>query len=264
MTTSHTIAALLADLRQNQSSSPRLIWYGTGGERVELSGRVLDNWIAKTSNLLVDELDADTGTTVLLDMPAHWRSLCWALAGWQAGTTIRMGEDDSSASSDIIVSTDPDRWASTVAAPQYLVAVALGALEMKWNGSLPADAVDYAAEVRSHADEYMGMTEPDPADVALQLKSEEISYQQLFSGFAEAGYAGAGAGGETLPEAPAEPARQTVLIDAGLQLPEVLQLALGTWAADGAVVLVHPDLEVTDSLIKGERITRRSGPGPGR
>ncbi|WP_026534924.1 TIGR03089 family protein, partial [Arthrobacter sp. H14] len=152
MKSTPTVAALLTGLRQNRASSPRMIWYGPGGERVELSGRVLDNWVAKTANLMVDNLDADESTTVLLDMPPHWRSLCWALAGWQTGATIRLDTDGDAASSDLIVTAQPEHWGDDVKAPQYLVAVALGALDMRWNGDLPADAVDYASEVRAHAD----------------------------------------------------------------------------------------------------------------
>ena len=52
---------LMTALRSGQSTSPRLTWYGPDSERVEFSGRVLDNWVAKTSNLLQDELDAEPG-----------------------------------------------------------------------------------------------------------------------------------------------------------------------------------------------------------
>ncbi len=52
---------LMTALRSGQSTSPRLTWYGPDAERVELSGRVLDNWVAKTSNLFQDELDAEPG-----------------------------------------------------------------------------------------------------------------------------------------------------------------------------------------------------------
>src|SRR6478735_7253781 len=58
MTTTPVID-LMGTLRSGNSTAPRLTWYGPDAERVELSGRVLDNWVAKTSNLLQDELDAE-------------------------------------------------------------------------------------------------------------------------------------------------------------------------------------------------------------
>src|SRR3712207_5978996 len=67
---------------------PRVTWYGPGGERIELSGKVLGNWVAKTANLLVDELDVEPGGTVGVDLPTHWRAVVWLLAGWAAGAQV--------------------------------------------------------------------------------------------------------------------------------------------------------------------------------
>ena len=60
---------------------------------MELSGKVLDNWAAKTSNYLAEELDAEPGTTVELDLPAHWKTLVWALGAWQAGCPLALSAD---------------------------------------------------------------------------------------------------------------------------------------------------------------------------
>ena len=68
---------LLLAFRTHNATSPRLTWYGPDSERVELSGRVLENWVAKTANYLVDELDAEPGSAVAVDLPVHWRSLVW-------------------------------------------------------------------------------------------------------------------------------------------------------------------------------------------
>ncbi|GAB3258027.1 TIGR03089 family protein [Arthrobacter pigmenti] len=271
-----SVTSLLQALRQYQPSSPRLIWYGTGGERVELSGRVLDNWVAKTSNLLVDDLDATEDSSVLLAMPPHWRSLCWVLAAWQVGATVALqpvefdsGEPGYDAAApqaasagkpgaDVVVTTEPERFAAVTAPPQYLVAVALGALQMKWDGELPSDTVDYAGEVRSHADEYVGLSEPGDDGDALQYGTSTLSYGQLFSGFARQDLQPPTDGAA----ADAAVRAQTVLVSAGLPMAEVLQIALGSWAAGGAVVLVHPQLEVTESLVNSERVTRRFGFDP--
>jgi len=85
---------LMTTLRSGHATSPRLTWYGPDSERVELSGRVLDNWVAKTSNLLQDELDAEPGMRLNLDLPAHWKSMIWALAAWLLGmeTVLDGGE----------------------------------------------------------------------------------------------------------------------------------------------------------------------------
>jgi hypothetical protein len=64
---------------------PRVTWYGPDGERVELSAKVLDNWVAKSANLLVDELDVGPGSAVLVDLSIHWRTVVWLLAIWATG-----------------------------------------------------------------------------------------------------------------------------------------------------------------------------------
>src|SRR5688572_18938796 len=71
---------------------PRLTWYGDDGERVELSGAVLENWVNKTTNLLVEEFDAEPGTRVVIDLPVHWRTVVWALAVWRVGATAVLVE----------------------------------------------------------------------------------------------------------------------------------------------------------------------------
>ncbi|MBP3037216.1 TIGR03089 family protein [Arthrobacter sp. zg-ZUI100] len=240
-----SVPALLSTLRTRQATSPALIWYGPSGERIELSGKVLDNWVAKTSNLLVDELDAEPGIRIRLDLPAHWKTLVWALAAWQTGCTVQLGEPahPGDAAADVAVSD------VTVTASQELldaaggtvVAVAQGALELRWPGDLPAGAVDYAAEVRSYADTYLSGEEAEEGYTALHSFLGEglnLSYGQL----AEAADGGT---------------RQTLLIPASVDLPSVLTAALRTWAAGGTIVLAASEVEVTERLLAAERITAR-------
>jgi uncharacterized protein (TIGR03089 family) len=94
---------LMTALRSGHSTSPRLTWYGPDAERVELSGRVLDNWVAKTSNLLQDELDAEPGMRLRLDLPAHWKSMILALAAWQLGMEVVL----DSAEADFLAHSRP-------------------------------------------------------------------------------------------------------------------------------------------------------------
>ncbi|MFC6258289.1 TIGR03089 family protein, partial [Kocuria oceani] len=82
-----SVPRLVDKLRR--SSHPALIWYGQDGERVELSGRVLDNWAAKTANLWVDELDLQAGDVVALGDEVHWRGLAVALGTWTMGAGLR-------------------------------------------------------------------------------------------------------------------------------------------------------------------------------
>ena len=229
MKPSISIADLLARLRPD--SSPCLVWYGPAGDRVELSGRVMDNWVAKTANLLAEELDVGEGTTVGLRMDPHWRSLVWALAAWQAGATVRL--DAAGPAPDVLVSADPELLSGD---STHQVLVALGALQLRWPGELPDGVLDYAAEVRSYADAYLGLDTLAADGVALEYDGGGLTFGQLL--------------GQPAPA-------RNLLVSAQTAWPEVLREALSTWQGGGTVVLVHADVEVTQRLLDSERVSAR-------
>lgn len=235
-----SVPAILSTLRTRQATSPALTWYGPDAERIELSGKVLDNWVAKTSNLLVDELDAEPGIRLLLDLPVHWKTLVWALAAWQTGCTVILGNNpsNSAAAPDITVTASQE---SLDTVEGTVVAVDLGALALRFSGTLPAAAVDYAAEVRSYADTYMAGDEAGENFTALHSSlgaGLTLTYGQL----AEAADGGSA---------------QTLLIPASADLPSVLAASLRTWAAGGSVVLAAAEVEITERLLAAEKITER-------
>jgi len=221
----------MTSLRSGNATAPRLTWYGPDSERVELSGRVLDNWVAKTSNLLQDELDAAPGMRVKLALPAHWKSMVWALAAWQVGLeTVLDGAD-----ADFLVTAATDEVAGHYDA---VIAVALPALAMRWPGTLPAGWVDYAAEVRSHGDVFMAHSDPDPAACAIRAgDGGSHSQQELLAGFA-------------VPHE--DGARIHLAVTDGLE--SALAGALGAWQHNGSVVLTAPEVVLTDHLLATERI----------
>ena len=224
---------LMTALRSGQATSPRLTWYGPDAERVELSGRVLDNWVAKTSNLLQDELDAEPGTRLRLDLPAHWKSVILALAAWQLGMEVVLGD----AEAELLATADPAPGAAQ-GAFDAVVAVALPALAMRWPGELPTGVVDYAAEVRSHGDVFMAHVDPEASRRAvLDAAGAEHTHGGLLDGFAAVHDDGV-----------------RLLVPAGEGLESALAQSLGAWRSDGSVVLVHPDVVVTEKLLADERV----------
>src|SRR5512133_1269924 len=69
--------------------TPFLTWYDDRrGERVELSFRTFDNWVAKTANLLVDELGAGPGDRVGALLVDHWQAPIVLAACWRAGVGV--------------------------------------------------------------------------------------------------------------------------------------------------------------------------------
>lgn len=237
-----TVATILHRLRGGNSSAPRLTWYGPSSERVELSGRVLDNWVAKTSNMLVEELDAESGTRFRLDLPPHWKSVIIALGVWQAGAVLVDGP------ADLIFSVEASGREQAAAREQagarvrqasgVRVVVALGALDLAYPGDLTVGDIDYAALVRQFADSFEPFDPPTAGDVAAEFDGARFTQSELLERFAAA----------------SEPRART-LVDAGRPLREVLSALLGVWAADGSAVLRHPDVEDTPKLRATERIT---------
>lgn len=140
------VPTLLSALMASDPGRPRITWYGEDGERVELSARVLENWVAKTANLLVEEVDAEPGTPVWIGLPAHWRSAVWVLATYATGAVLVARPTDAL----VVVSDDPP-----VAPGRRAVAVALPALSRAARPPTPG-VLDYNAEVAGQGDVFSG------------------------------------------------------------------------------------------------------------
>jgi uncharacterized protein (TIGR03089 family) len=171
-------------LLEHDPGRPRLTWYGPDDERVELSAKVLDNWVAKTANLLVEELDAGPGSRIAIALPPHWRSACWVLAVWSVGACAVIGRSDRRL--DVLVSSQarwllhPQPLVGDGARTAAMVAVALPALATSFGPDLPPSAIDAAVDVRSQGDVFLPFVLPAPGDPALQVgDGEPVTHDQL-------------------------------------------------------------------------------------
>jgi uncharacterized protein (TIGR03089 family) len=147
------ITARLRRWVRERGASPLLTYYDPGrGERTELSGVSLANWVDKTSNLLVDELDVVPGDVVDLTLatsrPGHWVTLVWVLAGWQVGAVVSPGQSQSR-----VAVLGPDDPVAAARADTVLVC-SLHPLGLPLPGPPPAGALDYALEVRVQPDQH--------------------------------------------------------------------------------------------------------------
>lgn len=139
---------------------PLLTFYdGATGERTELSGATLDNWVSKTANLLVDGLGLGPGDGAAVLLPAHWQTAAVLLGCWSAGLAVAHGPKLSR--SVEVVFADPDRveQAAGTAGGADVFAVSLHPLGLPLP-AVPAGASDFLAEVRGHGDRF---TPADPA-----------------------------------------------------------------------------------------------------
>ncbi|MCF2532687.1 TIGR03089 family protein [Yinghuangia soli] len=155
------------------------------GERVELSVATFDNWVAKTANLLQDDLGAEPGQRLALLLPAHWQAQVWLMASWAVGLVVV--PDGDPAGADLVVS-GPDTLDAARACGGERVALSLRPMGARFT-EVPAGFLDYAAEVAGHGDRFVPYV-PVGADAeALELDGRTRTA-------AEVGQAGADAAAE--------------------------------------------------------------------
>ena len=135
-------------------SRPFLTYYDDHtGERVELSYTTLDNWVAKTANLIQDELALAPGDEVAILLPTHWQTPIWLLACWSAGVVASVGEDPAAVARAAAVVAGPDSLAEAEACRGERIALALRPLGAPF-AKVPAGFSDYAAIVPGQGDRF--------------------------------------------------------------------------------------------------------------
>ncbi|MEW2359248.1 TIGR03089 family protein [Spirillospora sp. NPDC029432] len=237
-------AELLRRRVADDPSRPLVTFYDDAtGERVELSARTFDNWVAKTANLLVDGLAAEPGTRVVLALPPHWQSAAWLMACWAAG--LEAVPVDAEAAAAIGAGTEPPGTPGPyilVAAEEVLDAVTadrdaeeiVGLSLHALGGALaecPAGVVDYAVEVRSYGDRFT----PGP-DVAPEAPALSVTKATLDAGrlVAEATGAAAKWGLD---------AHDRVLVDMPYTTLEGVLVGLLSPLASGASVIIQRNFD---------------------
>lgn len=242
--------ARLFGLLASHGGAPKLTWYGPDYERIELSGAVLTNWLNKTTNLLVEELDAEPGIKVEVDLPVHWRTLVWEIAVLRTGATVSLtGLSDS----PLTVTAHPENHTGA----NELIVVTLGALARKFPGVLPSGAIDAAGAVMTYSDALGFVPAIDLGSAALVAPSldVELSFDQLREWVLH------NPQGESLRD---QRVLLTVSDNSWSTNMRVLHTALSTWHLGGSLVLCGSDisgeLELDaarlDRISQSERITR--------
>ena len=174
------VTQLLARRVRADGSAPLVTCYDLAdGSRVELSATTTANWVAKTSNLLTDELLLEPGSAVELDVarehPGHWMTLVWVLACWQTGLVATLGRAHEAA----LVVTGPDA-STTATGDAEVVACSLHPLGLGL-GAVPPGVVDFATEVRGQPDLWSGAPVA-PAGLAWVDGSRRFTQADLVDG----------------------------------------------------------------------------------
>jgi uncharacterized protein (TIGR03089 family) len=192
----------------------------SSGERTELSVATLENWVAKTANLLQEGLDAEPGTRVTIALPAHWQHLVWLLGCWSVGAVVV----DDAATADVVVTTVDD--AAGIDAPE-VVALALRLLAAPGSG-VPAGVLDYDVEVRGYGDQFVPWQPVTAAGAALEHAGDVRTAGQLVAAARAAAEDGGLDSGDR------------VLVTDAPAVEELAILCLAPLAVGAATLLVRP------------------------
>jgi len=174
--TDRTPADLLRSALAADPARPLVTFYDDAtGERVELSVATFANWVAKTANLLQDDLAVAPGDRVALLLPAHWQTAVWLLACSSVGVLADVGGDPAAA--DVVVS-GPDTLEKARACSGERMALALRPLGGRFPQP-PQGFADYAVEVPSQGDRFAPYAPVDPAAPALAVAGVELTGAEL-------------------------------------------------------------------------------------
>lgn len=211
----------MSGLERGQGASRPLVTYydDATGERTELSAATLENWVAKTANLLVDGHGLGPGSTALVRLPPHWQTAAVLLGCATAGlTVVTEGPAD-------VAFVAAGRIADA-AGTDDVYALGLAPLAAPMRPGPPPGVADYVVEVRAYGDRFAGPAAglpPRAADRAAELGIRP---------------------------------GDRVLVDAAAH-PDPVDWLLAPLAAGASIVLCgNPDRAKLDERITAERVTR--------
>ena len=171
-------ADLFAAAVARDPAAPLLTSYDdASGERTELSGTTLANWVAKTANLLQDEFDVGPGSTVAISLPVHWQTAAVLLGVWSCGAAVldTAGEDDDRfAGADVVLAAADRLPPLEDQGLEELVGLSLHPLGLGMAG-YAGPARDFALEVRAHGDVFTPWQPVDPTATGLVLGELQLT-----------------------------------------------------------------------------------------
>jgi uncharacterized protein (TIGR03089 family) len=227
-----TVSGLLSDAVATDPTRPLLTYYDDDtGERTELSGATLANWVDKTANLLVDGLGLGPGDRALVLLPPHWQTAAVLLGCWSAGLSVTLTYPSSGSTAAGLVAdvafVAAARTGEVTSGDRYALGLHPLALPLR---EVPAGYLDFSAEVRAYGDRFAGARVRDQgalcADAAQRATEMGIS------------------------------AGDRVLVDAAAH-PDPVDWLLAPLAARASTVLCgHLDSSKLDTRVATERVTR--------
>jgi uncharacterized protein (TIGR03089 family) len=164
-------AGLLARAMDADPNRPLLTVYDDEDDsRVELSVSTVDNWMAKTANLLVHGGHGSSGRAAVL-APPHWQTAVVLLGCWAAGWTVVHGRDGGAPGPtdgpiEVAFAATDQVGAADESGAEDVYVLSLTPFGTPASG-LAVGLVDFAGEVRGYGDSFHPAVPADPAAQAL-------------------------------------------------------------------------------------------------
>lgn len=173
------VSELFALALARDPATPLLTYYDDAtGERTEVSTSTLDNWVAKTANMLGDGLGLDEGSSVAVILPPHWQTAGILLGTWMAGHRVVDYPDvDAPERPDAVFCTE-----SGLIAYADVDCEVVGVTLDPWGRGLSDQwrrITDYAQEIGGYGDQFRPSVPVDPAAPALTAGSLELTHRGL-------------------------------------------------------------------------------------
>jgi uncharacterized protein (TIGR03089 family) len=194
-----TLPQTLAVATRRDPAAPLLTWYDdASGDRTELSGATLENWVSKTANLFADGAGTGPGDVVAVLLRPHWQTAAIVLGASAAGLAVVTGGAPRPVEALV---TSPDGVETAAAWPageRYVTGLLPLAMPLR---TVPAGFVDYPTEVRGHGDHFRPVQPVAPGDPAV-AGPPALSHRELIArATGRAGELGIGAGDRVLIDA---------------------------------------------------------------
>jgi uncharacterized protein (TIGR03089 family) len=158
------IAQAFAAAVAQDPARPLLTWYDDAtGDRVELSGATLENWVAKTANLLIDTAGLAPGDTAAVLLPPHWQTAAVLLGCWSAQVSV-IWEPPQPVDVLFVAADRVTEAAPWPAGDRYVLGLAPLAVPLP---DVPEGFTDYIAEVRAQGDHFTPYPAGGPQDAEL-------------------------------------------------------------------------------------------------
>ena len=230
-----TVPDALRDALRGDTAQPFVTYLGGGGERTELSLTTWENNVAKTANLLRDDVGIAEGDRVVIRLPLHWQTSVWVAACGLVGVTAAVDGDASDAQLAVVGPGELRAEAETT------LATSLHPFGLPFATPLPAGVLDAAVEVRVHGDVFRAIP-VSPDSVWLERGSTYTQADALRAARELADTLGLAEGGRLLCA--------RALDDTSLLALVAVPLELG-----GSVVLLTDPSADVDAVAAAERCT---------